>query len=277
MNSSVIKVLDLIDRLRQAGEEFCVVTVLRTAAATSAKAGAKAIVTRDGNVHGYIGGGCVQGAVRRVGLATLDAGEPRLIRVKPTEDIVEQVDVDGVELHKSSCPSGGTVDLFFEPMRQGPRIIVCGTSPVAQTLANLAAAMGYQVIIAAPPADLETLEGDWPTWSGYDFGDLNIARRDTIVVATQGRRDREALKNTLNSNAGYIGMVGSRTKIGKLCAGLDDVAPQRIADLHGPAGLPIGAIDPEEIALSILGEIVQERRNKVKAGVETAGSDMEAI
>ncbi len=274
---NVVKVLDLMDRLRQAGEDFCVVTILRTAAATSAKAGAKAVVTRDGKVHGFIGGSCVQGAVRRVGLETLEQGEPRMIRVKPKEDVVEQVDVDGVELHKSSCPSGGTVDLFFEPMRRRPRIIVCGTSPVARTLAGLAVAMGYQAIVAAPPADLEALEGDWPKWPGYDFGDLDIGRDDAIVVATQGRRDREALKNMLDSMAGYIGMVGSRTKIGKLCAELNDVAPERIADLHGPAGLAIGAIDPEEIALSILGQIVQERRSRVKAGAGAAGTDVETI
>jgi len=275
MNSAVTKVLDLIDRLRQAGEDFCVVTVLRTAAATSAKAGAKAIVTRDGAVHGYIGGGCVQGAVRRVGLEVLEQGEPRLIRVKPNEDVLEPVDVDGVELHKSACPSGGTVDLFFEPMHQAPRIVICGASPVALTLARLAGAMGYQAIIAAPGADLEALEETCQTWPGYDLGDLKIADRDAIVVATQGKRDREALKSALTTAAGYLGMVGSRTKIGKLIDQLRaDVPAERIAELHGPAGLAIGAIDPEEIALSILSEIVQERRSAVKTGV---AADVEAI
>lgn len=275
MNSSVTKVLDLIDRLRQSGEDFCVVTVLRTAAATSAKAGAKAIVSGDGTVHGYIGGGCVQGAVRRVGLEVLDSGEPRLIRVKPKEEVVENVDVDGVELHKSACPSGGTVDLFFEPMRQAPRIIICGTSPVALTLARLAAAMGYQAVIAAPQADLDQLEEEHQTWPGYDLGDLKVSGRDAVVVATQGRRDREALKSALSSAAGYLGMVGSRTKIGKLTEQLGaEVPAERIALLHGPAGLAIGAIDPEEIALSILGEIVQERRNAVKTGI---AADVEAI
>jgi xanthine dehydrogenase accessory factor len=275
MNNSVVKVLDLMDRLRQSGEDFCAVTVLRTAAATSAKAGAKAVVTRDGTVHGFIGGACVQGAVRRVGLEAIEAGEPRLIRVKPNEDVVEKVDIDGVELHKSACPSGGTVDLFFEPMRQALRIVICGTSPVALTLVRLAGAMGYQAIIAAPQPDLDALEEEHRTWPGYDLGALDIGARDAIVVATQGRRDREALKSALTSDAGYIGMVGSRTKIGKLTDRLRaDVPAARIAALHGPAGLAIGAIDPEEIALSILGEIVQERRNAVKTG---PAGDVEAI
>jgi xanthine dehydrogenase accessory factor len=270
-----MKVLDLIGRLRQSGEDFCVVTVLRTAAATSAKAGAKAVVTREGNVHGFIGGGCVQGAVRRVGLEVIERGEPRLIRVKPNEDVKQEVDVDGVELHKSACPSGGTVDLFFEPMRQAPRIVICGTSPVALTLARLAAAMGYQAIVAAPAAELDVLEEDCQTWPGYDLGGLKIAGRDAIVVATQGKGDRAALKCALTSDAGYIGMVGSRTKIGKLTGQFTaEVPAERIAALHGPAGLAIGAIDPEEIALSILSEIVQERRGAVKTGV---AADVDAI
>ncbi|HSM39491.1 MAG TPA: XdhC/CoxI family protein [Afifellaceae bacterium] len=274
MNGTVTRVLDLIDRLRHSGEDFCVVTVLRTAAATSAKAGAKAVVTGDGTVHGFIGGGCVQGAVLRVGLEAIEGGEPRLIRVKPKEDVVEPVDVDGIELHKSACPSGGTVDLFFEPMRQAPRIVICGTSPVALTLARLSDAMGYHAMVAAPQADLDQLEDKCRTWPGYDLDELKIGGRDAIVVATQGRRDREALKSALMSAAGYIGMVGSRTKIGKLTDQLRaEVPAERIAGLHGPAGLAIGAIDPEEIALSILGEIVQERRSAVKRGV----ADIEAI
>ena len=86
------------------------------------------------------------------------------------------------------------------------------------------------------------------------------------MVATQGRRDREALQAALLSPAGYVGMVGSRAKIGKLLEQLAAAVPEALRRrLHGPAGLDIGAIDPEEIALSILGEIVQERRRPQRA------------
>ena len=85
------------------------------------------------------------------------------------------------------------------------------------------------------------------------------------MVATQGRRDREALKAALLSPAGYVGMVGSRAKIKKLLAQLADVPEALRRRLHGPAGLDIGAIDPEEIALSILSEIVQDRRRPQRA------------
>ena len=266
MNISTTKVLDMIDRLRKQGEDFCIVTILRTAAATSAKAGAKAVLTRDGALHGFIGGNCVQSAVRRVGQDALERGEPRLIRVKPKEDIVEDIDTDGVELHKSSCPSGGTVDLFFEPMRQRPKIIVCGTSPVALTLARLAGAIGYQTIVALPGPTADRPDEPIEAIESFDLSDLHLSDRDSVVVATQGQRDREALQHALTSHAGYVGMVGSRAKIAKLTDDLGEGVPaDRLAVLHGPAGLPIGAIDPEEIALSILAEIVKERRTSIKS------------
>ncbi len=270
-----------MDELRESGEDFCVATVVRTAAATSAKAGAKAVVTREGEVHGYIGGGCVQGAVRRVGLAAIADGRPRMIRVKPKEDVVEPVDVDGVELHKSSCPSGGSVDIFFEPMRQAARLVVCGASPVAVTLIKLAGTMGYRTIAAALAQDHDKIAGADQTLSGFDLSELALGERDAVVVGTQGKRDREALTGALVSGAGYVGMVGSRRKIATLLdqLGSDAPAPAKAA-LHGPAGLDIGAIDPEEIALSIIGEIVMERRRAMQTGsAETTGAsvDSEAV
>jgi xanthine dehydrogenase accessory factor len=281
MNSSVTKTFELMEQLRDSGEDFCVATVVRTAAATSAKAGAKAIVTRQGEVHGFIGGGCVQGAVRRVGMAAIADGQPRMIRVKPTDEVVEPVDVDGVELHKSSCPSGGSVDIFFEPMRQAARLVVCGASPVAVTLITLAGAMGYRIIAAALSEDHDKVAGADQTLAGFDLSGLDLSERDAVVVATQGKRDREALTQALVSGAGYAGMVGSRRKIAALLDQLgSDVPTAAKAALHGPAGLDIGAIDPEEIALSIIGEIVMERRRTMqKGGAENAGAapDTEAV
>jgi xanthine dehydrogenase accessory factor len=261
MSNQTRQILELMDEMRQAGRDFCAVTVVRTANATSAKAGAKAIVTDDGAVHGFVGGSCVRGAVRRAALDALAANLPRLIRVKPKEDVEAAVDVDGVELHKSSCPSGGTVDLFLEPMRQPVRLVVCGASPVAASLVPLAQSMGYHVIVAAPAERHADIPGASAYVDGFALDNLALEPCDAVVVATQGSRDREALAAALATRAGYIGMVGSRRKIGKLRDETrHDVPPERLAALHGPAGLDIGAIEPEEIAISILGEIVRERR-----------------
>jgi xanthine dehydrogenase accessory factor len=266
-------VLGLIEKLRAAGDELCVVTVVRTADATSAKAGAKAVVTAEGTLHGFIGGGCVQGAVRRCALEALNDGEAKLIRVRPKEDVVAPVDVDGVELHRSSCPSGGTVDLFLEPHGRQLRLVVCGASPVATSLARLGRGMGYRIVAAARAEDHPLVPEADDHLDGFDLDALDLKAQDAIVVATQGKRDREALIAALGTRAGYVGMVGSRRKIGVLLERLaEEVPAERLADLHGPAGLDIGAIDPEEIALSILGEIVETRRRAVRRSTPQAGS-----
>lgn len=274
MGMTSADILDRISALRERGEEFCVATVVRTENATSAKAGAKAVVTCDGEIHGFIGGSCVHGAVLRVAKEVLRDGAPRLIRVKPKEDVVEQVDTDGVELHKSSCPSGGTIELFIEAMRTPHRCFVCGASPVAAAFVALAAAMGYRTVVAALAEDHDKIPGAETYLDGFD---LSLAApapvvADVVIIATQGKRDREAVQAALGTECAYIAMVGSRKKAQALKDGLREMgmADQNIARLKAPAGLDIGAIEPEEIALSIMGEVVQFRRQSMRQSVHAS-------
>ena len=256
-------ILDRIAELRARSEDFCLVTVVRTQNATSAKAGAKAIITKSGEWIGYVGGACVQGAAERAARDALSAGAPRLIRVKPKEDVLEQLDADGVELHKSSCPSGGTVELFIEPTLTAPRCLICGTSPVAVSLLALLKAMGYRTIhAAAARQDIGPARADVNV-AGYDFSHLDISARDFIIIATQGKRDREALAAALESDARFVAFVGSRRKAAALRTEIAEngLPSRRIERLRAPAGLDIGAIEPEEIAISIIGDIVQSRRS----------------
>lgn len=272
--TSARRTLDLIERLRAEGRDFCVATVVRTANATSAKAGAKAVVTPDGTLHGFVGGGCVTGAVRRAALEALAAGAPTMIRVRPKEEVVERLDADGVALHASMCPSGGTVEIFLEPLGQAPRLVVCGAAPVAEALVAQAGGLGWRVVAAAPAEELPRLAGADARLEGYDLAGLGLGPRDAVVVATQGRRDREALKAALASGAGYLGMVGSRRKVRALAERLQGELPPeaaaRLSELRGPAGLDIGAIEPEEIALSILAELVRHRRRADRSAVAAA-------
>jgi len=265
------QVMRRITALRDQGEEFCVATVVRTEHATSAKAGAKAVITRDGEIEGFLGGSCVQGAVKEAAAAVLAEGAPRLIRVKPNDQVLEQLDVDGVELHKSSCPSGGTVDLFVEPMQLAPHLVICGASPVAVALAGLGVSMGYRVTAAAMAEDLKRFNETDQLHTGFDFTSLAIDAGAYVVVATQGKRDREALTAALASDARYVAFVGSRRKSEILLAqvGGQGVMAADKAKLSAPAGLDINAIGPEEIALSILGEIVSIRRQNAKRPVGT--------
>jgi xanthine dehydrogenase accessory factor len=272
MGRALEDTLTLIAELRNRGEDFCVATVVRTENATSAKAGAKAVVLRDGTIRGFLGGGCVQGAVRRTAAAVLAAGTPRLIRVKPRDDVSAPVDVDGTELHRSACPSGGTVDLFIEPMRRPPRLILCGASPVADALADLARRLGYRLALAALPEDAAGLPEIEERVAGFDLAPLGVTEEDWIVVATQGKRDREALGAALASAAHYVAFIGSRRKAAALVAQLrtQGLAEARLARLKAPAGLDIHGIEPAEIALSILAEIVARRRSGVRPAVPAA-------
>ena len=268
MHRSDLDVIPLIARLKEAGESFCVATVVRTEHATSAKAGAKAVVLKDGTIKGFMGGSCVQRSIRETAATVLGEGKPRMIRVKPKNEVVSAVDVDGTELHKSSCPSGGTVDIFVEPMRPSPRLVVCGASPVAIAVADLGRRLGYRIVGTALADDLEAFAAEDRKIAGFNLAETAIDAGDYVVVATQGKRDREALTAALASDARYVAFVGSRRKADVLKAQVAEqgMAAERIARLKAPAGLDIHGIEPEEIALSILAEIVARRRAAVKAG-----------
>jgi xanthine dehydrogenase accessory factor len=271
------ELLELIATLRAKGRPFVLATVVRTVAATSAKAGAKAVVTEDGRIEGWIGGGCTEGALRRAARAALADGRARLISVQPEAALATaSATGNGVELHKSHCPSGGTTDLFIEPMLPRPLLIVCGASPVARAIADLGRRIGFALAVAGPPADQEHFPAADDRIEGYDLPLASSGER-FVVVATQGRGDFAALQGALASDAALVAFVGSRRKIEALRARLvaNGVAPARAAAVRSPAGLEIGAITPEEIALSVLAEIVRERRLGARAAapkeVEHAG------
>jgi len=253
------KTLDLIEILRANGEVFCIATVVRTANLTSAKAGAKAVVTGDGEIHGFVGGGCVTGAVRKAALEAIKTGQPSMVRVRPKEEVSADTDSDGAPLFKSGCPSGGTVEFFLEPMRSAQKLVVCGSSPVAQTLVTIAKTVGFHIVLAAPAEDHAAVTGADQYLDGFNMEQIDIGPTDAIVVSTQGKRDKDALRAALSSSAQYVSMVGSHRKIDKLkeslvAEGVIDGA--RMRDLRGPAGMDIGAVGPEEIALSVVVEIV---------------------
>jgi len=253
------KTLDLIEKLRANGEPFCIATIVRTANLTSAKAGAKAVVTSDGEIHGFVGGGCVTGAVRKAALEAIKTGLPNLVRVRPTEEVSGSIDTDGAPLFKSGCPSGGTVELFMEPTQTARKLVIFGSSPVAQSLVRIAKTVGFHVVLAAPLDEhLEVIGAD-DYVDGFDLGDLTIQPLDAIVISTQGKRDKDAVRIALSTPAEYVSMVGSRRKIGKIRDGLaseETISARRIESIRGPAGIDIGAVGPEEIAISITAEII---------------------
>jgi xanthine dehydrogenase accessory factor len=262
--------LDLIDELKAmkaAGEPFAVATVVRTVALTAAKAGAKALIRADGSLSaGWIGGGCARAAVLAAARAALRDGRPRLISVQP-EDALLQLGVvpgqakAGVEFARNMCPSQGSMDIFVEPVLPGPELLICGTSPVAIALAQFGKALGFAVASAGASEEQIKLTLPDRIVSGYDLAALPAAER-YVVVATQGQGDAAALAAALSSCACYVAFVGSRRKAAALRSAFaaKGFAEERLAAVNCPAGLDIGAVTPEEIALSILAQVVEYRR-----------------
>jgi len=260
-------ILDLVSGLKSRGEAFALATVVRTVSMTAAKAGAKAVIRSDGSISaGWIGGGCARGAVLRAARDALADGVARLVSVQP-EDVladrgVQAGDVrDGVRYARNMCPSQGTMDVFVEPVLPRPCVLVCGGSPVAVAVADLAARFGFSVVVAADAADHAAFAEPEARVVGYEAGDLPQRAR-FAVVATQGRGDEAALRAALTVVDGYVSFVGSRRKAAALRevlarAGVDT---ERLERLRAPAGLNLGAVTPEEIALSIVAEIIEVRR-----------------
>lgn len=239
-------------RLNAARTPYAIATVIRTVGATAAKPGARALILADGTIsEGWIGGGCVRGAVARAARSAIAEGAPRLISIQPDEDLTAQgltpgEQHEGRDIARNGCPSKGAMEIFVEPVLPRPELVILGASPVALALATLAQPFGFD--ITAP----DTLPDSCPLPAA------NHARM--VVIATQGAGDLDALRAALASDADYIGFVASRRKFATLAARLE-ATPEALARVHAPAGLAIHAVTPEEIALSILAQIVQHRRH----------------
>lgn len=234
-------------RLDEARAPYAIATVIRTVGATAAKPGARALILADGTIaEGWIGGGCVCCAIARAAQSAIARGTPRLISIQPDEDLAAQgltpgQTHEGRDIARNGCPSNGAMEVFVEPVLPRPELVIFGASPVALALATLAQPFGFD--ITTPDA------GPLP--------DPTSARM--VVIATQGTGDLDALRIALASDADYIGFVASRRKFATLAARLD-MGPEAHARIHSPVGLAINAVTPEEIALSILAQIVQHRR-----------------
>lgn len=262
-------ILDIIATRRSAGEPFALATVVRTVAATAAKAGAKAVILRDGTIsEGWIGGGCARAAVLKAARDALDDGRSRLVSVLPPDLLADHGveagdEQEGIRFAKNMCPSEGTMDIFVEPVLPRPQIIICGSSPVAVAVADFAKRAGFAVTICAPAAEQSAFGEVDRRIEGYVLPVEETSAR-YVVVSTQGRGDEAALLAALAVDADYVAFVGSRKKADALKSGLakHGVSAARMARLKAPAGLDLGAITPEEIAISIVAEIVAVRRSR---------------
>jgi len=250
--------------LEEAGRPFVVATVVAVARPTSARPGASGIVHPDGTIEGWVGGSCAQPVVVREALHALADGQPRLLRLSK-DGPAEGRRADGVVELVMTCHSGGTLEIYVEPHLPAPLLWVAGTTPIAGALATLGAASGWRVTVFDPVAVAEDFPPAERVSQETSLGSVDPDASPYIVVATQGVWDEEALAAGLRRNASYVGLVASPTRANVVRQWLrdeTDLAEDRLAALRAPAGIDLGAETAEEIALSILAELVQVRRGR---------------
>ncbi|MGQ0849428.1 MAG: XdhC family protein [Actinomycetota bacterium] len=221
-------------QLRREGIPFALATVTWRRGPSSGKPGAKAIVFPDGSVEGWLGGACAQPTVVAEALNALGDGQPRLLILGENDLRPEVVNVS------MACSSEGAMEVFVEPQLPAPDLRLVGSSPMISTLADLARALDWRVTVTDEPL-LERVGPD--AW---------------IVVATQGHYDEPALEAALATPARYVGLVASAKRAASVMTWLRDrgLSDEDLSRVRSPAGLDLGSLPHEEMAVAILAEII---------------------
>ena len=266
-------ILDKAYELKSKGEAFAIAIVVNYKAPISGKPGFKAIIRPDGNVFGWVGGGCSQPLVVQEAINSLTDGKPRLVKITPEEQEQE----DGVIQYAMTCHSEGTLEVYIEPMIPNPKIIILGKSPVGQALSRLALAIHYQVIVMAPNLNPDDFPGIEQVHLRFDQKMIQSQNNAFIVVSTQGEDDEDALEMALDSNYRYLSFVASKKKIQAVFDYLKHkgISQEKIDAIKAPAGLDLGGRLPEEIAVSILAEIITFQRENQAIGLGISKADLE--
>ncbi len=229
------RISDLIQQRRP----FVQATVVRAQCPTSARPGDRAIVFPDGSLEGFVGGQCAEGSVRAAALTVLESGDPLLLRILP-DDGEGFPESPGALTVVNPCLSGGALEIYLEPMLPVPQLLVIGQTPIAEALAQLAGPLGL-VVEQAPQ------------------GPGDATGTTAVIIASHGRAEEESVRGALAAGVGYIGIVASMTRGIALLAELD-LDDDSASVVHTPVGIDIGATTAEEIALSILADVVRAIR-----------------
>jgi xanthine dehydrogenase accessory factor len=262
--------LALAAELAAREERFALITVVRREPPSSARVGDTALVTAGGDYHGWAGGGCTRSTVVREALRAIADGEPRFISLSP--EAPTGGERPGMIALPMTCDSGGTVEIYVEPIVPAARLLLFGSAPAVRVIARIGHATGYRVEVVDPDAD----PADFPEASVLrSIAPDAVPRGAHVLVATMGERDLEAIEAVAPRAPAYLGVIASPKRFAQLrdallARGVPREAIERIA---APAGLDIGARTPEEIALSIMAQIVERRR---RAAHETKEQPAEA-
>jgi len=237
------QVMEQAAALARQGTAFALATVVWRQGPSSSQHGSRAIITADGELRGWIGGACAEPAVIREAQGVISSGKARLLLLGSTAQFATAP--EGVTIVPISCQSEGALEVYIEPVLPVPHLVVVGRSPMAETLADLARALGWR-------ADLI---------DGADFTSADADARSLVVVATQGHNDEEVLERAVAARPAYLGLVGSAKRGAALLGYLADrgLPKTELGHVRVPAGLDLGSTTHREIAVAILAELVQLR------------------
>lgn len=264
--------LALLARLARERTPFVLATVVWQRGPSSGREGAKAIVTADGKLLGWLGGACAEPTVIKEALQALTDGRPRLLQLGPPEDFgVKQGET--VVSVPMACESEGAMEVYLEPELPSPQLVVIGSSPAAEALVRMGEVLGWNGVLVDDGGQADAHPQLTNVATSLDLEGLDIAERDFVVVATQGHYDEKALQAALETTAGYVGLVSSRKRAGTVMEYLRDagVQDEALARVHAPAGLDLGSLPNEEIAVAILAEMVSlQASGGLTTGVKVA-------
>ena len=235
------------------GKPFAVATVVRVKGSSSARPGSKAIIDDQGRlVMGWVGGGCAEGAVKRQALECIARQRPQLITLDMTDEVL------GVGM-----PCGGVMDVYIDLVLPKPELLIIGHGRIAETLAALARLVNFSVTVDDPSAERTAFpDADRLLTDDLDLSEARIDAQTFVVIATQHKGDHIWLQKALEAEAAYIALISSRHRASIVLDYVvaNGVPPEKLQRVWAPAGLDLGAATPEEIALSVVSQMVALRR-----------------
>lgn len=257
-----MEIYEEVLRLKKAGRPCALATIVQCVGSSPQKEGAKMLIREDGSIIGTLGGGCIEAEVIQVALMSVKDSAPRTIPFELTEK-------------KGGLVCGGKVLVYIEPVIPEPRLIILGAGHISKALSKIAGFSGFKVTVADDRAEYAKREllpdADEIVVSDFEtlFREIPVDRGTYLVIATRGHNhDLDAVKAALRTDACYIGLLGSRRKKALIARTLEaeGLSKDDISRVIIPVGLPISSVTPEEIAISIMAQIIQQRRENGTSG-----------
>jgi xanthine dehydrogenase accessory factor len=258
MNREVFAAVnDALDR----GEPAALVTIVSTTGSTPQRVGAKMLVYSDGRIVGTIGGGCYENDAFWKAREAIASRKPQIVHYELSDDFAQE----------TGLICGGQMDVYIEPIEPSPELYVVGAGHVGFHLARLAHEVGFRVHVVDDrekfanaerfPTAVEIVVDDIPAW----IARANLPQHAYAVIVTRGHtNDLEALRALAPRQLRYLGLIGSRAKVARIYDALvqDQLPAELLKRVHAPIGLDIGAVTPQEIAVSILAELIAVKHGK---------------